>query len=234
MAGPGGRGHGHHRNQLSQVQRASLRPPDRSTVASQTLRLNTFNYTMDYAQAGASPTCSTACASRTASRRRQPRACATRLSASTGATPRYVPRLIRRSARQLTIHTYNRLIDPPNHQSQTYARQVIIQREHENRLFAQLSALGFAPLYLGRFSNGRVEGYLEARVRGLNLNGVRASKRGMYYPCTHHPQPNTHTAADSRGDGAGGPGADRHRGAHRAGARADARHARSGPGEEWK
>lgn len=42
---------------------------------------------------------------------------------------------------------------------------MIIQREHENRLFAQLSALGFAPLYLGRFANGRVEGYMEAKVR---------------------------------------------------------------------
>jgi len=44
--------------------------------------------------------------------------------------------------------------------------QVIIQRETENRLFAQLSALGFSPLYLGRFANGRVEGYLDAAASG--------------------------------------------------------------------
>lgn len=42
---------------------------------------------------------------------------------------------------------------------------MIIQREHENRLFAQLSALGFAPPYLGRFANGRVEGFLDAQAR---------------------------------------------------------------------
>ena len=41
--------------------------------------------------------------------------------------------------------------------------QVIIDRERENSLFAQLSKLGFAPGYLGRFTNGRVEGYMEAR-----------------------------------------------------------------------
>jgi len=40
---------------------------------------------------------------------------------------------------------------------------VIIDRERENNLFAQLSVMGFAPDYLGRFTNGRIEGYLEAR-----------------------------------------------------------------------
>jgi ethanolamine kinase len=39
---------------------------------------------------------------------------------------------------------------------------VIIEREWENDLFAKLSRLGFAPAYLGRFTNGRVEGYMEA------------------------------------------------------------------------
>lgn len=41
--------------------------------------------------------------------------------------------------------------------------QVIIERERENRLFAELSRQGFAPPYLGRFTNGRIEGYLPAR-----------------------------------------------------------------------
>lgn len=41
--------------------------------------------------------------------------------------------------------------------------QVIIERERENQLFAELSRLGFAPPYLGRFTNGRIEGYLNAR-----------------------------------------------------------------------
>jgi ethanolamine kinase len=43
--------------------------------------------------------------------------------------------------------------------------EVVIDRESENRLFAQLSRAGFAPAYLGRFENGRVEGF---------LNGFRA------------------------------------------------------------
>lgn len=38
--------------------------------------------------------------------------------------------------------------------------EVVIDRESENRLFAQLSRSGFAPPYLGRFENGRVEGFL--------------------------------------------------------------------------
>jgi ethanolamine kinase len=37
----------------------------------------------------------------------------------------------------------------------------VIDRERENRLFARLSANGFAPPYLSRFENGRVEGFLE-------------------------------------------------------------------------
>lgn len=38
--------------------------------------------------------------------------------------------------------------------------EVVIDREGENRLFARLSALGFAPPCYGRFENGRVEGFL--------------------------------------------------------------------------
>ena len=37
---------------------------------------------------------------------------------------------------------------------------VVIDRERENRLFARLSAAGFAPPYLARFVDGRVEGDL--------------------------------------------------------------------------
>lgn len=39
--------------------------------------------------------------------------------------------------------------------------EAVIDREAENRLFARLSRLGFAPPYLGRFENGRLEGFLE-------------------------------------------------------------------------
>lgn len=39
--------------------------------------------------------------------------------------------------------------------------EVVIDRERENRLFAHLSRVGQAPPYLGRFENGRVEGFLE-------------------------------------------------------------------------
>ena len=39
--------------------------------------------------------------------------------------------------------------------------EVVIDRERENRLFARLSRAGFAPPYLGRFENGRVEGFLD-------------------------------------------------------------------------
>jgi len=39
--------------------------------------------------------------------------------------------------------------------------ELVIDREKENRLFARLSAAGFAPTYLGRFENGRVEGFLQ-------------------------------------------------------------------------
>ncbi len=39
--------------------------------------------------------------------------------------------------------------------------EVVIDRESENRLFAELSRQGFAPAYHGRFENGRVEGWLE-------------------------------------------------------------------------
>ncbi len=42
----------------------------------------------------------------------------------------------------------------------------VIDRERENRLFARLSSEGFAPPYLARFDNGRVEGFLEG-VRPL-------------------------------------------------------------------
>ncbi len=37
----------------------------------------------------------------------------------------------------------------------------VIDRERENRLFARLSEDGFAPSYLGRFRNGRVEEFLD-------------------------------------------------------------------------
>jgi len=37
----------------------------------------------------------------------------------------------------------------------------VIDREAETRLFADLSRRGFAPTYHGRFTNGRVEGWLE-------------------------------------------------------------------------
>jgi ethanolamine kinase len=39
--------------------------------------------------------------------------------------------------------------------------EVVIDRDAENRLFARLSRAGFAPPYLGRFLNGRVEGFLQ-------------------------------------------------------------------------
>lgn len=39
--------------------------------------------------------------------------------------------------------------------------EAVIDREAENQLFARLSRLGFAPPYLGRFENGRLEGFLE-------------------------------------------------------------------------
>jgi ethanolamine kinase len=38
--------------------------------------------------------------------------------------------------------------------------EVVIDRDRENRTFARLSAAGFAPPYLGRFEDGRVEGDL--------------------------------------------------------------------------
>jgi len=39
--------------------------------------------------------------------------------------------------------------------------EAVIDRERENRLFARLSEGSFAPPYLGRFQNGRVEGFLD-------------------------------------------------------------------------
>eukprot|EP01060_Flectonema_neradi_P036034 TRINITY_DN681_c1_g3_i1.p1 TRINITY_DN681_c1_g3~~TRINITY_DN681_c1_g3_i1.p1 ORF type:complete len:362 (+),score=50.93 TRINITY_DN681_c1_g3_i1:69-1154(+) len=41
--------------------------------------------------------------------------------------------------------------------------EVMIDRKEENRIFAHLSKIGFAPTYYGQFENGRVEGWLEAR-----------------------------------------------------------------------
>ncbi|GAB9471086.1 Ethanolamine kinase [Globisporangium polare] len=41
--------------------------------------------------------------------------------------------------------------------------EAFIDRVVENKLFALLSEQGFAPTYHGRFTNGRVEGWLEAR-----------------------------------------------------------------------
>ena len=41
--------------------------------------------------------------------------------------------------------------------------EVMIDREQENKIFAYLSKIKFAPTYYGRFENGRVEGWLEAR-----------------------------------------------------------------------
>jgi len=41
--------------------------------------------------------------------------------------------------------------------------EILIDRERENRIFAELSVKGFAPMYYGRFITGRVEGYLPAR-----------------------------------------------------------------------
>ena len=38
--------------------------------------------------------------------------------------------------------------------------ELVIDRDRENRLFARLSSAGFAPAYLGRFENGRVEQFL--------------------------------------------------------------------------
>lgn len=38
--------------------------------------------------------------------------------------------------------------------------EVVIDRETENRLFAERSRRGFALTYHGRFTNGRVEGWL--------------------------------------------------------------------------
>ena len=40
----------------------------------------------------------------------------------------------------------------------------VIDREGENRLFAQLAEAGRAPPYLGRFENGRVEGFLPGLI----------------------------------------------------------------------
>ncbi|MCB9760105.1 MAG: phosphotransferase [Alphaproteobacteria bacterium] len=39
--------------------------------------------------------------------------------------------------------------------------EVVVDRAAENRLFALLSRVGFAPAYHGRFRNGRLEGFLE-------------------------------------------------------------------------
>uniref|UniRef100_K3WVX8 ethanolamine kinase n=1 Tax=Globisporangium ultimum (strain ATCC 200006 / CBS 805.95 / DAOM BR144) TaxID=431595 RepID=K3WVX8_GLOUD len=41
--------------------------------------------------------------------------------------------------------------------------EAFIDRAVENRLFALLSEQGFAPTYHGRFTNGRIEGWMEAR-----------------------------------------------------------------------
>ena len=38
--------------------------------------------------------------------------------------------------------------------------EAVIDRTRENAIFARLSRLGFAPTYHGRFTGGRVEGYL--------------------------------------------------------------------------
>ncbi|KAJ9455362.1 putative ethanolamine kinase [Diplonema papillatum] len=42
--------------------------------------------------------------------------------------------------------------------------EVVIDREEDNRLFAKLSELGFAPTFHGRFKNGRVEAFLSCRA----------------------------------------------------------------------
>lgn len=84
-----------------------------------------------------------------------------------------------RHARHIGPHTHN--------PCRPRLQQVIIQREHENRLFAQLSALGFAPLYLGRFSNGRVEGFMEARVsRVLIYSTVHHDTHSSFLTLNHH------------------------------------------------
>jgi thiamine kinase-like enzyme len=41
---------------------------------------------------------------------------------------------------------------------------VFIDREDENIVFAQLSRIGLGPTFYGLFLNGRVEGYINARV----------------------------------------------------------------------
>ncbi|CAM9228859.1 unnamed protein product [Discosporangium mesarthrocarpum] len=39
---------------------------------------------------------------------------------------------------------------------------IMIDRERDNRLFNELGRMGFGPKFLGRFTNGRLEGYLPA------------------------------------------------------------------------
>jgi len=59
--------------------------------------------------------------------------------------------------------------------------EVIIDREKENRLFAALSAVQYAPTYWGRFTNGRVEGWLDARPLNpeeLAMTGQRKGNGG--------------------------------------------------------
>ncbi|CAN0201555.1 unnamed protein product, partial [Ectocarpus sp. 12 AP-2014] len=41
---------------------------------------------------------------------------------------------------------------------------VLIDRERDNALFDELASMNFAPPFHGRFSNGRIEGFLPARA----------------------------------------------------------------------
>ncbi len=76
---------------------------------------------------------------------------------------------------------------------------VVIDRERENRIFASLSAAGFAPPYLGRFHNGRVEGFLDGfrplqpaemgHARWRRGIGTQLAKLHHFAPPT--PQPRT-------------------------------------------
>lgn len=58
--------------------------------------------------------------------------------------------------------------------------EVVIDRERENRTFARLAREGLAPPYLGRFENGRCEGFLPG-FRSLEPHelGERELRRGI-------------------------------------------------------
>lgn len=76
---------------------------------------------------------------------------------------------------------------------------VVIDRERENQLFARLSAAGFAPPYLARFTDGRVEGdlvgfrHLEPREMGADRwrRGIAARLAELHRQAPAQPEPRT-------------------------------------------